>query len=237
MSTLSVIPSSQPSSAQAWFQQHLPEITSRAAVFARRLRRGQRDEAVAEILAQVWKYAVSAAARGVLARLTPFTLVSFFGRGYAAGRRLTGSRTTDVLSPAAQRRHRLRVVSLDQPRRMHTPEGEVRMPLSEVLADKRSEPPLEACRKDLDYPAILRRQKASRKARCVFAWLAQTRGTSRQTELARALGVSPPRIVQLKHQLARCLAAEGYTPPDTRPDRQPRSRRGRPRRPAPRPTV
>jgi hypothetical protein len=133
-----------------------------------------------------------------------------------------------VLSPAAQRRHRLRVVSLDQPRRMHTPEGEVRIPLSEVLADKRSEPPLEACRKDLDYPTILRRQRASRKARCVFAWLAQTHGTGRQIELARELGVSPPRIVQLKRQLARCLAAEDYGPPPTRIAHHPLPKRGRP---------
>jgi hypothetical protein len=51
-------------SAQAWFQQHLPEHTSRAGVFARRLRRGQRDEAVAEILAQVWKYSASRRSNG-----------------------------------------------------------------------------------------------------------------------------------------------------------------------------
>jgi hypothetical protein len=101
--------------------------------------------------------------------------------------------------------------------------------LSEVLADRRVKNPLEACRQDLDYPGILRQQHASRPARRVFAYLAQTHGSRRQTELARELEVSPPRIVQLKHRLVDCLAGEDYRPPPTRPLGPPRPKRGRPR--------
>jgi hypothetical protein len=132
-----------------------------------------------------------------------------------------------------ERRPRLRVESLDQPRRVRSGGREVVLPLREVLADRRVPAPLEHCRLDLDYPAILRRQKATRKARCVFAWLARTHGAGRQTELARDLRVSPPRIVQLKRQLARCLATEDYYPPPTRPSNSRRPQRGRRRRHAP----
>jgi len=226
MTTLNVVPGPAPASAAAWFTENLSELTRRAQTFARRFPRSHRDDAVADILGQVFRYSLSAATRGKLALLTPFTLVSFFGRGYASGRRLAGPDTRDVLAPAVQQRHRLRIVSFDERRRLRTPEGEYWLPLSEVLADRRVHDPREACRQNLDYPGILRRQRASRKARRVFAYLAQTHGSGRQTELARELRVSPPRVTQLKYQLADCLAAEDYGPPPTRPERgRPRSAR------------
>ena len=219
MTTLSVLPSAPPTTAHAWFTENLSELTRRAQTFARRFARGQRDDAVAEILGQIFRYSLSAATRGKLHLLTPFTLVWFFGRGYASGRRLAGTDTQDLLSVTTQQRHGLRIVSFDERRRMRTPEGEYWLPLSEVLADRRVRDPLEACRQDLDYPSILRRHRVSRPARRVFAYLAQTHGSGRQTELARELRVSPPRVTQLKYQLADCLAAEDYGPPATRPER------------------
>jgi hypothetical protein len=202
MTTLQVLPSAPLTTAHVWFTENLPELTRRAQVFARRFPRSHRDDA---------------AARGKLARLTPFTLVSFFGRGYASGRRLAGTDTQDVLAPAVQQRHRLRVISLDETRPVRVPEGLTRLPLSEVLADKRATPPPENCRRDVDYAEILQRQRASRQAKRVFRWLAESHGTARGADLARRMRVSPPRIVQLKHQLADCLAAEDYGPPPTRP--------------------
>ena len=200
-----------PSAGHVWFEQHLPELTSRCQLFVQRLPRAEREEAVAEILGQIFSYTVRAADRGKLHLLTPFTLVSFFGRAYCQGRRLGGSSTTDVLSEQTRYRRGLRVVSLERsfaPR----PLGKCRLPLSQVLASRRTDQPLENCRRDFDYPEILDRQQANAKARRVFDFLASTHGAGQQIELARELRVSPPRIVQIKQQLAECLAAEGYGP-------------------------
>lgn len=59
-------------SAQDWFLDHLPEIKSRARACFSRLRAEDRDEAVAEVVANVYTSCASAARRGVLARITPF---------------------------------------------------------------------------------------------------------------------------------------------------------------------
>ena len=231
MSTLPVAPRIQHSPGHVWFTEHLPELTPHAKLFAARFRRRERDEAVAEILGQVLRYCLSAARRGKLHLLTPYTLVSFFGRGYAAGRRLCGTHSADVLTRAANPRHGLRVVSLNECRWVRTVDGPAWLPLSEVLADRRAPDPFESCRQDLDYPGILRRQRASRKARRVFAWLAASHGGASGVDMARRLRVSPPRIVQLKQELAGHLAVEGYAPSGPRPVLK--SRRGRPRRYAP----
>ena len=118
-----------PSAGHVWFEQYLPELASRTRAYVRRLPPAQHEEAVAEILAQLFAYTVRAADRGKLHLLTPFTLVSFFGRAYYQGRRLGGSSTTDVLSEQTRYRRGLRVVSLDR-----FPLGRSRLPLSLVLA-------------------------------------------------------------------------------------------------------
>ena len=234
MSTLTITPKITASPAHAWFEQHLPELQSRARVFVRRLPPGRRQDAKAEILAQIWRYVLSASRRGKLALLTPFTLISFFGRSYVAGRRFCGASSGDALSEAGQVRHGFRVLSIQQHRVVRTRDGFARLPLSEILADRRVPDPQEDCRRDLDYPSILVRQKASRRARQLFARLAASHGAARGVDLARELHVSPPRIVQLKHELARHLAAEGYGPErPLQPCHERPLHRGRPRRLAP----
>ncbi len=209
MST-SPVPAKPPQSpALLWFEAHVPELRSRARRYSRRFPRSERDDAVAEILGLALQYCVSAARRGKLACLTPFTLISFFARSYAQGRRVCGTRSRDVFSPVGQRRRGTRIISLSERRWVRTPTGLQRLRLCDVLADRRASSPLENCRRNLDYPSILRRG-VSRKARRVFAWLAATQGSSRQVELARQLGVSPPRIKQLKRELASHLARAGY---------------------------
>jgi hypothetical protein len=85
MTTNTAFPPLRQSAAHTWFEAHLRELTSRAHAFVRRLPRNDREEAVAEVLGQIFAYTVRAAARGKLHLLTPFTLVSFFGRAYCAG--------------------------------------------------------------------------------------------------------------------------------------------------------
>ena len=212
MTAITTAATTATSPAHRWFENRLHELTRRAWRFARRLPRGEREEAVAEILAQIFDYTLRAAARGKLHMLTPPTLVYFYGRGYMQGRRLAGSNGRDVCSRRCRYRHGLRIVSLDAKRRMRTRDGEARLRLSEILADRRAEQPFQNCRRDIDYDEILTRQKASPKARRVFRLLAETHGTARGVDVARQLRVSQPRIVQLKYKLADCLAAEQYGP-------------------------
>ena len=119
MSTsLAAVSASRPD-GHRWFNQRLREITRRARLFARRLPRGERDEAVAEILAMVFQYVLGADARSKLDVLTVPTLVRFYFRAFVDGRRAAGANGRDVFSPRVHRRHGVSVVSLDQPRRMH----------------------------------------------------------------------------------------------------------------------
>ncbi|MCH8805947.1 MAG: hypothetical protein IH986_07650 [Planctomycetes bacterium] len=214
--------------AHAWFDQHLPELTSRCNAYFRRRPALEREEAVADVVASVFRYVLGAETRGKLHLLTPFTLVSFFARGYCEGRRMAGYSSTDVMSEAARRRHGLRVISLEDLRDSPTACIRNSYSFSEMLADSKADRPPENARRNIDYPEILERAGASDKAKRIFHFLCQTVGEGRQVELARKLRVSPARITQLKGEVAACLAAHGYLPPATRPrdesGRKPRRR-------------
>ena len=198
--------------AHAWFDQNLPELTSRCNAYFRHRPALEREEATADTLAAVFRYAIGAEARGKLSLLTCYTLVSFFGRAYCEGRRMAGYSSTDVMSEAARRRHGLRVISLEE---MHdSPTTNTRNPdsISEMLADSKVDRPPENVRRNLDYLEILERSQASTKAKRVFRFLCETAGEGRQIELAREMRVAPSRITQLKAELALSLAAHGYAP-------------------------
>jgi hypothetical protein len=200
------------SSGHDWFERHLPELASRCRAFMRRVPSHDREEAQAETLGSIFQYVLRAAERGKLSALTPFTLVSFFGRGVCEGRRMTGTSTKDLLSEACHRHHGLRVVSLDDP---HVKLGSCSpggVQFSEALVDPKADRPLENVRRDIDYPEILEREGASPKARRVFEFLCETAGAGKQKHLARELGVSEPRVCQLKGELADMLSAHGYGP-------------------------
>lgn len=198
--------------AHAWFEKHLPELSSRCNSFFRQKQASERDEAVADVLARVFEYAINAEPRGKLHRLTPFTLVSFFARAFCEGRRMIGASSLDVLSEAGRRRHGLRVVSLEDLPDLPTAHSRSPHRFAEMLSDSKGDRPLENVRRDVDYVEILDRAGASAKVRRVFHFLCETVGEGRQVELARELGVSPVRITQLKAELAGHLAAAGYLP-------------------------
>jgi hypothetical protein len=211
--------------AHVWYEARLPELTRRCRAFTYRLPRFVREEAQAEILAGIFEYLLSAERRGKLHALTPFSLVSFFGRAFCGGRRVAGSSRTDVMSSAAQRRRGFRVVSLETMELDPSSDRFVR--LADVLANSKADLPLERARRNIDYPEILERQQASPKAKRVFEFLCQTACAGKQVELASELGVSQPRITQLKHELADRLAEEGYFPAGFRPRERVRPRKPR----------
>jgi hypothetical protein len=63
----------------------------RSQTFTNYLPAAEREEARAEVIAQAYQYVVNAERRGRLHRLTPLTLLAFFGRSYQAGRRMAGA--------------------------------------------------------------------------------------------------------------------------------------------------
>ena len=216
------------SAGHLWFETHLPELTRRCRTWARRLPRDEGEEATAEVLAQAFRCVLSAEARGKLHRLTTGSLIRFFGRAYRVGRRMTGCRSTDVLSEAGRLRHRRRVMSLSDANGTEIARCPAYLRLSDVLADPRADCPLENVRRNIDYLEILEREGANRKVKRVFTFLCETASAGRQVDLARELGVSPARVCQIKGELAGMLAAHGYQPPATCKTVESPKKRGRP---------
>ena len=202
--------------ARTWFEYRLAELTRRVHGFFSRLAGPQHEEAVADTLARIFHYVVGAQARRKLHRLTPASLVRFFGTSYYAGRRAAGSNSRDMMSEVTRDRRRPRVMSLDQPRWNQNGLNDAATSLSKVLEDRRENSPLENVRKALDFPAILQKERVGFNGRRVFHYLCQTHGQGSHRQLARELGVSPTRITQIKRELGACLAKNGYGPPATR---------------------
>ena len=198
MSTATTLAPLPHSNARVWFERHLPELYSRCRTFFRELSPEEREEATAETVASAFKYALSAAGRGKLQLLTPYTLVSFFGRSYHDGRRIGGASSTDALSEAGRRRHKLRVVSFDEDQESAAPLRAVVMRISDTLVDPKRDRPLENTRRNIDYLEILDHEQASPQVRRVFEFFCATNGEGRQSDLAREMGVSPSRITLLK---------------------------------------
>ena len=207
------------SAAHTWFDLHHGELASRSNAYFHFLPEVEREEAVAETLASIFVYTLSAAARDKLDRLTAYSLVVFFGKSCRAGRRMTGFKSTDAMSEAALRRRHHRVHSLVEPVPIPTNRGIRVAPLRQVLADSREDSPFENVRRDLDYVDILDKERVNSKGRRVFRFLAESHGQGDHRELARELGVSPGRVSQLKGALAACLSRRGYEAPPTRPTR------------------
>ena len=202
------MPNAASSAANDWFMQNLAEIQSRSrAVFAR-LTPERREDAIAEVMANVYQASESAARRGVLARITPFYCVTFAAKHYRKGRRIAGYSSTDATSEATRVKGRAHVVSIES-----ADQHDSSLSVAETLADKHiDQRPLEQVRVNLDYQTIFRREKVSKKAREVFRLMSATRGRGANTEIAAELHVTPGRVSQIKAELARALEKYGYGP-------------------------
>ena len=175
------------------------------------LRKAQPDngeDAIAQVMANVFQASESAARRGVLARINPYQAVVYAAKHYRKGRRIARYSSTDVSSEATRVKGRVHVVSIES-----ADEHNPRMSVAETLADKRMDQrPLKQVRVNFDYRAIFRREKVSKKAREVFRLMSVTRGYGANKEIALILGVTPGRVSQLKTELATALDKYGYNP-------------------------
>ena len=196
--------------ANAWLARHHDELTQRARYRLRRVRRRDRQEAIAEVLASATAYAHSAAQRGRLDQVTPFWLVEFASRNFLNGRR-TGGGTTCILSPDVQARQGVRVRSIEEPIEPG-PDGIPRR-LGDALVDRDGESPYHQVRVTHDYPYILATEQIPAKGRRLFVYLAETHGEGSQTALGRELHITPARVTQLKRELGRAFSRHDYHGP------------------------
>ncbi|MEI8194726.1 MAG: hypothetical protein WCI73_02335 [Phycisphaerae bacterium] len=222
--------------AHLWFQQHLPELTSRCHAVFCRLPEVEREEAIADVLAAIYQVIVRTYRRGRLDCLTPFWLVNFGARQYRSGRRFAGYSSSDVLSERARILGRVHVVSLDQARRPgthrpHQPELEDLTIETVLTGMSREDQPFDNVRRQHDYPWIIHAEELGSKARQIFRACAEDWTTGVGERLTRELYVTPGRISQIKAQVGAALERHGYVSPPTRkaaaraqPRRSPRSK-------------
>lgn len=196
--------------ANAWILRHYDELVSRACACFSRLTDDRREEAVAEVLAKVLAWAISAARRGRLHRLTVYWAVVYAARHVRCGRRFVPTVSACVMSESGRAKRGVRVVSLDD---TVCSDRRRSAPLRECLADRDAENPFDIVRRIHDYPDILDSEKVSEKANDVLLFLARTHGDGKQSDLAAELGLSAGRITQLKGQLRNALARHGYVGP------------------------
>jgi hypothetical protein len=138
----------------------------------------------------------AARGRGKHGQVTPGTIALFANRAYDVGRRFTGTSSEDILADKTRLSGRVKVITLDD-----TPptNGLDDCTLREVLADRRAEnAPAELSAQNIDWGNFYRNGLLDDRQRVVLDLLASGYRTG---ELAEAIGVSAPRVVQLTDAL------------------------------------
>src|SRR6185436_10490629 len=110
----------------------------------------RRDDAIAEMVALVWKWSLRLIQRGKDPTAFPTALAAFAARAVRSGRRLCGQQSArDPLSPLAQQRHGFTVSPLPEGSSLH---GNL---FDQALRDNTQTPVPEQVRFRLDFPAWL----------------------------------------------------------------------------------
>ena len=172
----------------------LPRIELHAQIVFRDVRcPQQKDDAVAETVALVWKWFVRLAERGQSVEAFSSALVGFAARAVKNGRRLCGQeKAKDVLSRTAQRRHGFSVGRLPD----YATAGS--NPLTEALHDNTKSPPPDAAAFRCDFPAWLGRY-AERDRRIAEDLMVG----ERTLDVSRKFGLSPARVSQKRREFHR----------------------------------
>jgi DNA-binding CsgD family transcriptional regulator len=198
------------SGIQDQFVNMVPEIQSRAGATFRHLDPEAREEAVAETVAAAWKNHVHCVGQGKA--IGAAGLAHYAVLGVKSGRSLCGQSATDVQALRTQLLRRVTVESFDALPLRQADSGWWER--SEALEDKRlCDRPFHRVRIRHDYGAFLALPVVSDQERQVFQLLADGNRTS---EIARRLGVSAPRVCQLKSALGRKL--RGFFGPEVDPN-------------------
>ncbi len=175
---------------QAGFLELLPDIRSQLRFHFRSLRAEERDEAMAEAVANAAAAYCKLHWMGKVHLAYPTPLARFAAAHYRAGRRI-GARcnANDVMSPVARRRHGINVQRLD---RFHHEDG-----WKEVLVEDGRCTPADLAASRIDFASWLR-DLPSQKRRIAKA-LASGESTN---SAARTFRLTPGRISQIRRELS-----------------------------------
>ena len=189
--------------AQQQFVEMMTDIERIAGHVFKRLSPADREEAVAEAVAQCWQNHLHCVA--AKKKVKPSSMAYYAVQGVKSGQSLSGTSSTDVLARRTQMLGRASVRSLDSVAERCA--GDAGGPdggdWSEALVDKRIwERPPERARLKLDYGQFLSLPELTEQERATFEMLAEQYRTS---EMAERLGVSAPRVCQVKGSVGRKL--------------------------------
>jgi hypothetical protein len=169
----------------------LPKIELHGRIVFRHLKCcHKRQDAIAELVALVWKWCVRLVERGKDPSQFPTALATFAARAVISGRRVCGQENSkDVLSPIAQHRHGFTVNSLPDRSSL---DGLI---LDEALHDNTQTPVLDQVAFRFDFPSWLL-TRTDRDRRIVQDLM---RG-ERTLDVSRKYGTTPARISQLRRE-------------------------------------
>ena len=173
------------------FVQMMPHIERIAGHVFKHTNPVDREEAVAETVAMCWKNYLHCVLVGKDVKAS--SMAFYAVQTIKSGRSMCGGSRTDAVSQPAR--------ALPE----QTAEGAQGCRWPDALVDKRVwERPLEHTRIKLDYSQFLQLPEVTQQERGVFDLLAQGFRTS---EIAGRLGVSAPRVCQIKNSMGEKLVA------------------------------
>jgi hypothetical protein len=187
---------------QARFLAMLPQIQQQASHACRGQDHQQREEFIAEVVANAYCAFIRLAKQGRLDIVYPTPLADFAIRQVRGGRRVgTKLNVRDVSSPHAQRSKALRMERLDQ----RDADGG----WLEVLIEDKHTTPADIAASRVDFAAWL--ATLDRRQRRIAKTLATSETTTRT---ARKFNVTAGRISQIRRELERAwLLFQGELPP------------------------
>jgi hypothetical protein len=175
------------------FEELLPSITKQARIAFRDKPRSEREELIAEVVANCFVAYVRLVQRGLGHVIYPTPLAAYAIKQIHAGRRVgTKLNVRDITSAYCQQRKKVRMTRLDH---YDADEGG----WLEIVVEDRTATPADVAATRLDFAAWLRTLR--RKERRV----AELLSTGESTKVAaRRFRISPARISQLRRELRNC---------------------------------
>jgi len=196
------------------FAELYDELCSRSWAANWGLRPCDREEAVQEACCYAWSWLLSAAEKGRIDRLTAYSMAKYARLQFRSGRRFAmGANINDAMDEQARvqgRAHLERLDDLESRRVDNSIRGRM---VASALIDSRHPRPDEQTRTELDFGLVRKDPSLSDRAGQVFERLLLDHEHGCSARIADELGVSRPRITQLKHdELRPALTEIGYAP-------------------------
>ena len=205
-----------PGEPNATFLALLPKLRICAFLYFRHVHcPDTKADKVAETIALAWKWFLRLEEQGKDVARFPSVFVGYLTRAVGCGRRVCGlERSRDVLNPVAQRRYGFKVESLPASTRnslenlyAHAQGQQMQDAFEERLRDNTQSPIPDQAAFRVDWPTYFNSLTDRDRRLAEFLSLGHT-----AKQAARAFGISPARVTQLRQQWCRewrhCQEAE-----------------------------